>query len=69
MTEVDSLVAVYNPSPPLTNTPIDECLNIIRDRLDKDQDLKNRTLLNVDDIMELMKFILTTKYFTFQKSR
>ncbi len=25
-----------------TNTPIDECLNIIRDRLDKDQDLKNR---------------------------
>ncbi len=49
-----------------TNTPIDECLNIIRDRLDKDQDLKNRTLLNVDDIMELMKFILTTTYFTFR---
>ena len=49
-----------------TNTPIEECLNIIRERLEKDEDLKNRTLLEVEDIMQLMKFILTTTYFTFR---
>ncbi|XP_072047107.1 uncharacterized protein [Amphiura filiformis] len=49
-----------------TNVPIDECLDIIRERLEKDPDLKKRTLLEVEDIMSLMKFVLTTTYFTFR---
>ncbi len=41
-----------------TNTPVDLTLKIIR------QKLKNRTLLSVDDLMELVEFVLTTTYFT-----
>ncbi|XP_072046939.1 uncharacterized protein [Amphiura filiformis] len=47
-------------------TPIDKALEVIRDRLAEDKTLKKRTLLSVDDIMELLKFILTTTYFTFK---
>ena len=42
-----------------TNTPIDLTLQIIRDRLEQDQDLKNRTLLSIDDIIELVDFSLS----------
>ena len=48
-----------------TNTPIPETLNYTRDELKKDPTLCNRTNLNVDDIMELLKFICSTTYFTF----
>ncbi len=40
-----------------TNTPVDLTLKIIRQKLD-------RTLLMVDDLMELVEFVLTTTYFT-----
>ncbi|XP_072051850.1 uncharacterized protein [Amphiura filiformis] len=49
-----------------TNTPIDEALNIIKCKLEEDKALKNRTLLIVDDIIELLKFVLTTTYFVFR---
>ena len=49
-----------------TKTPIQETLTIIRERLDKDQDLKKRTNLEVDDIMDLTEFIATTTYFSFR---
>ena len=43
-----------------TNTPIKKCLDIIKDRLDKDSSLNNRTKLNSNDISELLQFVLTT---------
>ncbi|CAH1272571.1 Hypp4886 [Branchiostoma lanceolatum] len=49
-----------------TNTPIPETLEIIRRRLEKDRDLKNRTNLEVKDILELLTFIVTTTYFMFR---
>ncbi|CAH1271346.1 Hypp4630 [Branchiostoma lanceolatum] len=49
-----------------TNTPIPEALDIIRRRLQEDRDLKNRTNLQVDDILELLSFIVTTTYFSFR---
>ncbi len=49
-----------------TNTPIDESLNIIKERLESDKTLNKRTLLNVDDIIELLRFVLTTTYFLFR---
>ncbi|XP_072044968.1 uncharacterized protein [Amphiura filiformis] len=49
-----------------TNTPIQETMEIIRERLEEDTSLKNRTLLTVNDIMDLLEFILTTTYFTFR---
>ena len=49
-----------------TNTPIDLTLQIIRDRLEQDQDLKNRTLLSIDDIIELVDFSLSrVAYFSY----
>ena len=36
------------------------------DRLEKDSDLNKRTLLTVDDIIELLRFVLTTTYFLFR---
>ena len=48
----------------LLKPPIEKTLEIIRDRLKNDRDLRNRTNLNVDDLMELVKFVLTTTYFT-----
>ena len=49
-----------------TNTPIDQTIEIIRKRLLEDKDLKNRTYLEADDIMELLELILTTTYFLFR---
>ena len=39
---------------------------MIRSRLEKDSDLNKRTLLTVDDIIELLRFVLTTTYFLFR---
>ncbi|XP_072039538.1 uncharacterized protein [Amphiura filiformis] len=49
-----------------TNTPINKTLELVRDYLDKDTTLKQRTLLNTDDIIELLEFVLTTTYFSFR---
>jgi len=48
------------------NTPISEALEIIRNQLEKDKRLKDRTNLETDDIMELLEFVVTTTYFTFR---
>ena len=39
----------------------------VRQYLEKDDTLKNRTLLSVDDITSLLEFILTTTYFVFRE--
>ena len=49
-----------------TNTPIDQSLDVIKVRLQNDNTLKDRTLLSVEDIIELLKFVLTTTYFLFR---
>ena len=49
-----------------TNTPINQSLEVIGTRLKNDSTLGKRTLLNVEDIIELLKFVLTTTYFSFR---
>ncbi|XP_072025294.1 uncharacterized protein [Amphiura filiformis] len=49
-----------------TNTPIDKSLEVIKSRLEDDKTLKNRTLLTVADVIELLRFVLTTTYFLFR---
>ena len=49
-----------------TKTPIKEACGIITKRLENDKTLKKRTNLNVDDIMELLKFVLETTYFRWE---
>jgi len=49
-----------------TNTPISEALEIIRNQLENDKRLKDRTNLETDDIMELLESVVTATYFTFR---
>ena len=49
-----------------TNVPIDETLAIIKDRLEADNILNQCTKLNVNDLMEILKFFCTTTYFVFR---
>ena len=46
-----------------TSVPVDPALNIIRDILDKDHTLKERTVLAVNDIILLLEFCLKNTYF------
>ena len=46
--------------PLFTNTPIDKTLEVICSRLEKDIKIKNKTRLLALDILELLKFVLTT---------
>ena len=41
-------------------------MDIIQKRLEEDSSLPERTNLKVDDIMELLRFIMSTTYFTFR---
>ena len=56
----------YDVSALLKSVPVDPALKIIRDLLDKDHTLKERTVLAVNDIILLVKFCLKNMYFSFQ---
>lgn len=45
--------------------PTEEVLMILKKRLEKDEKLKNRTNLNVEDILEITSFCLKKTYFQF----
>ena len=49
-----------------TSVPKDPGLNIIKDLLDKDNTLKERTVMEVGDIILLLEFCLKNTYFSFQ---
>ena len=50
----------------LTSVPIDPALNIIKDLLEKDEKVNDRTVLSVLNIIELLGFCLYNTYFSFQ---
>ena len=56
----------YDVSALFTSVPIDPALNIIKDLLEKDNTLKERTVLAVNDINLLLEFCLKNTYFSFQ---
>ena len=49
-----------------TSVLIDPALTIIRDPLENDTTLKERTVMEVSDIILLMEFCLNNTYFSFQ---
>ena len=49
-----------------TSVPIDPALKVIKDLLDKDTTLKERTVMEVGDIILLLEFCLKNTYFPFQ---
>ena len=56
----------YDVSALFTSVPIDPALKIIQDLLVKDPNLKDRTVIGIDDIILLLKFCLKNTYFSFK---
>ena len=56
----------YDVSALFTSVPIDPALNIIKDLLEKEHTLKERTAMEVRDIILLLEFCLKNTYFSFQ---
>ena len=64
--EDDEIMISHDVISLFTNAQIPDTLNIIGSRLESDTSLKDRTKLEVKDIMQLLQFIVTTTYFPFQ---
>ena len=56
----------YDVSALFTSVPVDPALRVIKDLLVKDPTLKDRTVLIVKDIIQLLEFCLKNMYFLFQ---
>ena len=56
----------YGVSAQFTSFPVDPALKVIKDLLEKDSTLKERTVLTVEDIIQLLEFCLKNTYFSFQ---
>ena len=57
----------YDVTSLFTSVPIDPALNIMKDLLEKDEKPNDRTVLSVQNIIELLGFCLHNTYFSFQK--
>ena len=64
--EPGECLSSYDVSALFTSVPTDPTLNIIKDLLDKDTTLKERTVMEVGDIILLLEFCLKNTYFSFQ---
>ena len=53
-------------SPYSQTYPIQEAIAVIRSRLENDNTLSDRTLLSVDDIIDLLNFVCDSTYFQFE---
>ena len=59
-------LASYDVTSLFTSVTIDPALDIIKDLLEKDEKLNDRTVLSVQNILELLGFCLHNTYFSFQ---
>ena len=64
--QLGECLSSYDATSLFTSVPIDPALNVIKDLLDKDEKLKDRRVLLVQDIIELLGFCLHNTYFSFQ---
>ena len=56
----------YDVSGLFTSVQVDPALGIIKDQMEKDPTLKERTVMSVGDIVLLLEFCFKNTYFTFQ---
>ena len=64
--QMGECLSSYDVTSLFTSVPIDPSLNIIKDLLENDEKLNDRTVLSVQNIMELLGFCLHNTYFSFQ---
>ena len=63
----DECIISYDISALFTSIPVKSALNIIKKKLEQDKELKHRTSMSINNIMELLEFCLcNTTYFLFQ---
>ena len=60
----DDILASHDVVVLFTSTPIKESLDVIREILEQNPEWNYTTLLETDDITELLEFILSTTYFS-----
>ena len=63
--EEDEILTSFDVTSLFTVTPIEQSLDIIKDLLEKDETLHERTNLAPDNIIELLGFCLKTTYFLY----
>ena len=56
----------HDVSAQFTSIPVHPALGVIKDLLEKDPTLKDRTVITVNDIILLLEFCLKNMYFSFQ---
>ncbi|KAI8483456.1 hypothetical protein Bbelb_387880 [Branchiostoma belcheri] len=61
----DEEMVSYDVTALFTSTPIHEAIDVIEERLKNDETLSERTNLGVTQVVELLRFCLTTTYFVF----
>ena len=54
----DECIISYDVSALFTSIPVKPALNFMKDKLEQDQELKNRTSMSINNIMELLEFCL-----------
>ena len=59
-------LSCYDVSVLLISVPVDPALGIIKDLLEKDPTLKERTVMSGEDIILILEFCLKNTYFSFQ---
>ena len=64
--QMGECLSSYDVTSLFTSVPIDPALNIIKDLLEKAEKLNDRTVLSIQNIMELLGFCLHNTYFSFQ---
>ena len=64
--EAGECLSSYDVSALFTSVPIDPALKVIKDLLVKDNTLKERTVMDVEDIILLLEVCLKNTYFSFQ---
>ena len=63
---LETVLSSYDVSALFTSVPMDPALTIIKDLLEKDNTLKERTVMEISDIILLLEFCLKNTYFSFQ---
>ena len=64
--EPDEELQSYDVSALFTSVPVDKAVELITEKLEEDQTLRDMTLLAPDDIIRLLSLYLKCTYFLFQ---
>ena len=65
--ELDEELRSYDVSALFTSVPVDKALDVIREKLEEDQTLRDRTPLIPGDIIRLLSLCVKCTYFLFQE--